>query len=69
LTALALAVEQAAMQRASRIAAEFTGPGRKIHPDIPWERMNESARTAAHTTAQQIAVAIEQASKGGDREG
>jgi hypothetical protein len=46
-------------QRCARIASNFTlKQGRRIHPDIPWEEMNESAQAAAHTTAQQIATAI-----------
>lgn len=45
--------------RCARIASMFTmKPDRSIHPDIPWDQMNESAKMAAHTTAQQIAVKI-----------
>ena len=45
-----------ALARCPSIASRFTvRPDAQIHPDIPWAQMNESARTAAHTTAQQIA--------------
>jgi hypothetical protein len=46
-------------ERLAQIAAQFTvKKDRNIHPDIPWDQMNESAKSAAHTTAQQIAAAI-----------
>ena len=35
-------------------------PMRRIHPDISWEQMNETAKMIAHTTAQQISWAIEE---------
>jgi hypothetical protein len=34
-------------------------PSRSLHPDIPWEKMNESSQTAAHSAAQQIAIELE----------
>lgn len=41
------------------IAASFsTKEERSLHPGIPWEKMNESAQIAAHSTAQQIAIEI-----------
>ena len=41
------------------VASMYTvKPGASIHPDIPFEKMNEIAKTAAHTTAQHIAAAI-----------
>lgn len=44
---------------AARIASLFSvKPGASIHPDIPWEKMNETAKMIAHTTAQQISWAI-----------
>jgi hypothetical protein len=47
------------VDRCAVIASEFSMRGdRRVHPDIPWERMNESAQTAAHSTAQQIAMRI-----------
>ena len=46
---------------AARIASHFTaGPNARIHPDISWEQMNETAKMIAHTTAQQISWAIEE---------
>jgi hypothetical protein len=46
-------------KRSARVAANFSmKPDRSIHPDIRWEEMSESARTVAHTTAQQIAAEI-----------
>lgn len=42
-----------------RLASEFTmKPDRSVHPDVPWDEMNETAKMVAHTTAQQIASAI-----------
>ena len=32
--------------------------GRSIHPDIPWDKMSETAKTVAHTTAQQISMEL-----------
>lgn len=52
-------VQRQERRRSARIAALFTmGPDAQIHPDIKWADMNESARIAAHTTAQQIAIEI-----------
>lgn len=46
-------------ERCAAVAEQFTlGPQRRIHPDISWEEMSDNARLVAHTTAQQIAVAI-----------
>jgi len=43
----------------SKIASDFSmKPDRSIHPDIPWDEMSEVAKSVAHTTAQQIALAI-----------
>jgi hypothetical protein len=45
--------------KAAHTASYFSvKPGASIHPDIPWERMNENAKMIAHTTAQQISWAI-----------
>lgn len=45
--------------RAVNIAALYTvKPGASIYPGLAFDRMNESAKTAAHTTAQQIAWEI-----------
>ncbi len=52
-----------AIKQAAHQASWFSGrPGARVHPDIPWEQMNESAKTAAHSTAQQIAMEIEELS-------
>lgn len=50
----------AAMQKAAAIAASrfSVKPDRSLHPDIPWEQMNEAVKVAAHSTAQQIALEI-----------
>lgn len=46
-------------KRCAKVASHFSvKEGKSIHPDIPWEQMNETAKMAAHTTAQQIAQAI-----------
>lgn len=43
----------------AKIAALFSvKDDRSIHPDVPWDEMNEAAKTIAHTTAQQIAAAL-----------
>lgn len=48
-----------ATRRAARIASMFTmGPDASIYPGISWEETNPTARMAAHTTAQQIALKI-----------
>ena len=48
-----------AIKHAAHQASWFSGrPGARVHPDIPWDKMNESAKTAAHSTAQQIAMEI-----------
>lgn len=45
--------------RAANAAAYFSvKPEASIHPDIPWNRMNENAKIVAHTTAQQISWEI-----------
>lgn len=47
------------LERCARQAASFsTRPNRRVHPDIPWESMNEPATIAAHSVAQQIAAEI-----------
>jgi hypothetical protein len=33
-------------------------PDRSIHPDIPWDQMDDAVKITAHTTAQQIAAEI-----------
>lgn len=49
----------AARKRHAAIASMFTvKPDRRIHPDIPWAEMNETAKMVANTTAQQIAWEI-----------
>lgn len=41
------------------VASAFTvRPDRRVHPDIAWDQMNETAQTVAHSTAQQIAHEI-----------
>jgi len=48
-----------ALEEAADLASRFSVKAdRSIHPDIPWDRMSETAKTTAHTTAQQIAAAI-----------
>lgn len=34
-------------------------PTRRLHPDLAWEEMNETAQTCAHSAAQQIAIELE----------
>lgn len=49
-----------ALADAARIAAHFTMTDNwSIHPDILGKDMNEASRVAAHSTAQQIAMAIQ----------
>lgn len=49
----------AAIAECTRVASHFSvKPDRSLHPDIPWEQMNESVKMAAHSTAQQIAMEI-----------
>jgi len=46
-------------ERCAVVAQQFTlAPHPRIHPDVSWEQMSDSARSVAHTTAQQIATAI-----------
>jgi hypothetical protein len=46
-------------ERCAVLASMFTvKPDRSIHPGIPWDKLSEPAKIAAHTTAQQIAAAI-----------
>lgn len=41
------------------LASHFTiKPSASIYPDMPFQNMNETAKTASHTTAQQIAWEI-----------
>jgi hypothetical protein len=48
-----------ALREAATVASLFTAPpNARIHPDIAWDEMNESAKLVAHTTAQQISWAI-----------
>jgi uncharacterized protein with HEPN domain len=48
-----------ALKRAAGEAGLFTvREGRSIHPDIPWDKMSETAKTVAHTTAQQISMEL-----------
>lgn len=59
LTARESAIRAEERERAAVTATMFTlKPDRSIHPDIPWDKMNETAKMIAHTTAQQIAYAI-----------
>ena len=51
----ARAAWNAAMKAATDQACNFSvRPGASIYPGLPWDGMNESSKTAAHTTAQQI---------------
>lgn len=46
-------------ERCARVASDFTlAAARRIHPDVAWGDMSESAKIVAHTTAQQIAEKI-----------
>ncbi len=53
------------VEAAKNCAAMFTmKPDRSIHPDIPWDEMNDNAKMVSHTTAQQIAWAISELKRG-----
>jgi hypothetical protein len=55
----ARAAWNAAILAACNQSANFSvRPGASIYPGLPWDGMNESSKTAAHTTAQQIAMEI-----------
>jgi hypothetical protein len=57
--AMVLAARRGALRDASRLASDFSmRKGRSIHPDVPWSEMSEAAQSAAHTTAQAIAMEI-----------
>lgn len=48
-----------AIRAATNHACHFSvRPDASIYPGLPWGDMNESAKTAAHTTAQQIGMEI-----------
>jgi hypothetical protein len=48
-----------ALEEAAQLASLFTvRPNASIYPGMDWKDMNESAQTASHTTAQQIAAEI-----------
>ena len=50
---------QAERTRAARIASQvFVNDPYALHPDIPFDMLNESAQTAAHSIAQTIAGLI-----------
>lgn len=52
-------VERQERKRNATTAALFTmGEDARIHPDVPWASMSESARAVAHSTAQIIATRI-----------
>jgi hypothetical protein len=56
LVACALMIER---ERCAKIASMFSmKPDRSIHPDIPWDQMDDAVKITAHTTAQQIAAEI-----------
>lgn len=47
------------LEEAKSVAALFTvKPDASIYPGLPFDKMNEQAKTASHTTAQQIAAEI-----------
>jgi hypothetical protein len=47
-------------RRAAQIASQvFVNDPYALHPDIPFDRLNESAQTAAHSIAQTIARLID----------
>lgn len=47
----------------ARVASHFTiKPDASIYPDVPFEKMPETAKTIAHMTAQNIAAAIRERS-------
>lgn len=45
-------------QRCGRLAARFIIDGNSIHPDVPFERLDEKAKFIAHATCQYVASAI-----------
>jgi hypothetical protein len=46
-------------KRCAAISSQFTmKPDTSIYPGVPFAQMNETAKMAAHTTAQQIAAEI-----------
>lgn len=52
-------VRQEALIQAQRTASRFSmRPDRNLHPDIAWDNMNEATQVAAHSSAQQIAMEI-----------
>lgn len=52
---------------AARIAASFSvKPDRSLHPDVPWDQMNETTKHVAHATAQSIADEILELLEGDD---
>lgn len=57
------------LKKARKIASLFSmKKDRSLHPDIPWEKMNESVQIASHSTAQQIALEINFAMEDEDEE-
>lgn len=57
---------RAAIEECAKIAALYIINGNSIHPDIPADQMNETAKMVAHTTCQHIAEAISALNAGAD---
>ena len=51
-------VREDEQERCAQVAAMYSIDKNSIHPDIPWDQMNDQAKMIAHTTCQHVAAAI-----------